>query len=101
MNEAPQMGDNAKSRYEIVKEKFARLDEIETEMKSLSDEAEEIRGSLEKDAGYARGAVAAVRKTKKLKTAAAIQKHIDDRTELENIFLKPILDEAAEGRTDE
>ena len=93
--------DNVKTRYEIVKEKFARLDEIDKEKKELDDEAEEIRQSLEADSGFARGAVAAVRKVKKLGSAASIQKHIDNRNELEALFIKPILDEAAAGQDDE
>lgn len=101
LQETPEARANRLARFDLTKEKFARLDEIEAEKKALADEEEEIRASLEKDSGYARGAVASVRKTKKLGSAAAIQKHLENRAELEEIFIKPILDAAAAGQEDE
>lgn len=94
-------GANRLARLEIVRGKFARLDEIAKEKKALSDEEEEIREQLEKESGFQRTAVSAVRKLKGLGSAAAIKKHLDNRTELEAIFIKPILDEAEAGRADE
>ena len=94
-------GANRLARLEIVRGKFARLDEIAKEKKALTDEEEEIREALEKESGFQRTAVSAVRKLKGLGSAAAIKKHIDNRAELEAIFITPILDEAEAGRADE
>ena len=97
----PPPGDNSRSRLEIVKEKYARLNAIEAEKKVLNDEAEDIRASLEKDMGLRRGAVADVRKLQKLGSATSILAHEKSRSELVDIFIKPILDEAAAGQADE
>lgn len=94
-------GANRLARLQIVRDKFTRLDEIAAEKKVLSDEEEDIRSSLEKESGFQRTAVSAVRKIKSLGSAAAMKKHIENRDELEAIFIKPILEEAEAGQADE
>jgi hypothetical protein len=94
-------GANRLARLEIVRGKFTRLDAITKELKALNDEKDKIMGELEDESGFQRTAVSAVRKLKGLGSAAAIKKHLTNREELESIFIKPILDEAEAGQSDE
>lgn len=92
---------NRLARVEIVRAKMERLDAIAGEIKALNDEKDTIMGELETESGFQRTAVSAVRKLKGLGSAAAIRKHLDNRGELEAIFIKPILDGAEAGQADE
>lgn len=100
MKDTPGMGDNSTSRYEMIKEKFGRLEEIKAEQKALSDEAKEIIEELEKESGVNRGAVADIRRLDKL-SATAIEARETSRSELFQLLVKPKLDEAAAGQKDE
>lgn len=92
---------NRLARVEIVRAKMERLDAIAGELKTLNDEKDKIMGELETESGFQRTAVSAVRKLKGLGSAAAIRKHLDNRGELESIFIAPILAEAEAGQADE
>lgn len=94
------MGDNSAQRYEQVKVKLARLEEIRLEQKALSNEEKDIKDSLEKDSGVNRGALAATRRLAR-QDAAAISAHIESRDELERWLIKPLLDEVDANRGDE
>jgi hypothetical protein len=94
------MGDNSQSRYEQCKADLDRLEEIKAEKKALSDEGLTIIKRLEKDGGVNRGALAEVRKMLDL-SPAAIQAREESRTELFGWLIKPKLDEAAAGQSDE
>lgn len=100
MKDTPAMGDNSQSRYEQCKADLDRLEEIKEEKKALSDEAGTIIKRLEKDGGINRGALADVRKMLDL-SPAAIQAREESRSELFDWLIKPKLDEAAEGQSDE
>lgn len=93
-------GDNSKSRYEIIKEKFDRLAAIKAEQKVLRDEAADIVDELEKQQGVNRGGLSEVRKLLGL-DAATIKRREESRQELFDLLIKPKLDEAEAGQADE
>lgn len=93
-------GDNSKSRYEIIKEKFDRLKVIKAEQKVLRDEASDIIEDLEKQQGVNRGGLSEVRKLFDL-DAATIKRREESRKELFDLLIKPKLEEAEAGQADE
>lgn len=93
-------GDNSKSKYEIITEKFERLQAIKAEQKALRDEAADIIDDLDKQQGVNRGALAEIRKMHGL-DAATIQRRETSRKELFDLLIKPKLDEAEAGQADE
>lgn len=97
---APPAGDNTRSRYEIIKDKYARLEEIREEQKALTKERNDIIGELEKESGVNRGALAEIRRLGNL-SATAIEAREESRNELFGLLIKPKLEEAAQGQSDE
>jgi hypothetical protein len=93
-------GDNTVARYEHIKGKFERLKEIKAEQKALAEEAGKIVNDLEKESGVNRGALAEIRRLDNL-DAAAIAKREKSREELYALLVKPRLDEAGAGQSDE
>lgn len=96
----PPSGDNSQSRYEIVRDKMARLSAIKEEQAALTKEANGIIDELEKDSGVNRGALAEIRRLDKL-SAAAIQAREASRQELFTWMVAPRLEEAAKGEEGE
>ena len=96
----PPSGDNTKSRYELIKGKYARLEEIREEQKALTKESNEIIGELEKESGVNRGALAEIRRLGNL-SATAIEAREESRTELFDLLIRPKIAEAAAGQSDE
>lgn len=93
---AATIGDNSKSRYEIIKEKFARLEEIKAEQKALREEANEIIGGLADGFSVNKGALAEIRRLGGL-DAAAIEDRERSRTELYHLLIQPKIDGATAG----
>lgn len=93
-------GDNSKSKYEIIKEKFERLQAIKAEQKALRDEAADIVDDLDKQQGVNRGALSEIRKMHGL-DAATITRRETSRKELFDLLIKPKLEEAEAGQADE
>lgn len=88
------------ARYEQIKNDFARIKEIDDEVKTLGEERARIVKGLEKDQGVNRGALAGVKKLDKL-SAAGVRAHEVSRAELFDLIIKPKLDEAIEGEDKE
>jgi hypothetical protein len=95
-SDASDGGSNTRSRYEIIKEKFDRLNAIRAEQKALRDEAGEIVQDIEKQQGVNRGGLAEVRKLFGL-DAATIKQREESRKELFDLLIKPKIDEATAG----
>lgn len=93
-------GDNRIARYEQIKTDFARIKEIDEEVKALGDERAKIVKGLEKEAGVNRGALAEIKKLDKL-APATIAKREESRAELYDLIIKPKVDAAEAGQSDE
>lgn len=96
----PGEGDNSRSKYEIIQEKFERLQAIKAQQKTLREEAAEIIDDLDKQQGVNRGALAEIRKMHGL-DAATIQRREASRKELFDLLIKPKLEEATAGEEEE
>lgn len=91
---------NRYARYERIKVGWARITEIEEEIKALGQERDQIKKDLEKNEGVNRGGFADAKRYEKL-TPAAAQKRRETFEELYDLKIKPAIDAAEQGQSDE